>query len=471
MNTTTNILATRYSTDHINVERGMDMLNHYPNFPESERRTPVAISFYHEVLQKWIDKGNRPIVYNKYCDDFEMELGIDKFVQHTYVLADVTLWKEYVMLKDEIQKSCLDHPRHPDIRQTGERLMQAMECVTIDPHDCETVWGLICDMHAYPSPRGTATGEYLEFLKDFRKDITNTIFEKLLPYKFHTAGWSDVAIDGVVGSYLEMLIQMFFTEVQTMRGCNMRNIGHFMKTTESIIYLFMKAIHTQNNDIMDQDMRPFTTYIEDMCNIHVTSQIRTDIYRMVESKPDYFAILDQLHPNSAFLKAMPMTDEFNRYRDHISNKSIDVEWNGWIITGNGYFSDQKLMTRDGARTQINSDFMYAIEKIDSDLIRQYMNTSGVNFQIEPEALMFLKSEKEVDLCKMIKPAVDGYSGEEIRYAVYVPGLGIFVLFQVNESKDVFGIGIVETKNQDRQIIQFGYDKSDNYYHFIFGGED
>ena len=166
-----------------------------------------------------------------------------------------------------------------------------------------------------------------------------------------------------------------------------------------------------------------------------------------------------------------MTDEFNKYRDHVSNRSIDTEWNGWVITGNGYFSDQKLMTRDGSHTQINSDFMYAVENIDSDLIRNYMNTTGVKFEIDPEALMFLKSEKEVDLCKMMKPAVDGYNGEEVRYVGYVPNVGIFVLFQVTESKDVFGIGIAETKNQDRQIIQFGFDKSDNYYKFIFGGED
>ena len=72
---------------------------------------------------------------------------------------------------------------------------------------------------------------------------------------------------------------------------------------------------------------------------------------------------------------------------------------------------------------------------------------------------------------MMKPAVDGYNGEEVRYVGYVPNIGIFVLFQVTESKDVFGIGIAETKNQDRQIIQFGFDKSDNYYKFIFGGED
>ena len=60
---------------------------------------------------------------------------------------------------------------------------------------------------------------------------------------------------------------------------------------------------------------------------------------------------------------------------------------------------------------------------------------------------------------------------KIFYVGYVPNVGIFVLFQVTESKDVFGIGIAETKNQDRQIIQFGFDKSDNYYKFIFGGED
>ena len=470
MNTTT-LLATRYSTDHINVERGMDMLNHYPCFPKSERRAPVALSFYQEVLQKWIDQGNRPIVYHKYCDDFEMELGIDKFVQHTDELSEVTLWKEYVLLKNEIQTSCLDHPRYPEVRKTGETLMDAMDFVSIDAVDDHGIWNLICSMPIYPEPRGKVSADYAEFVKDFRKDILNTVFGKMLPYKFHTDGSIDSELGNTSGSYFEMLIKMFFTEVQTMRGCNMRNIGHFMKTIESILYLFLRGICISPTDLLDRDMTPFTTYIEDMCNIHVTETIRKDIYSMMESKPDYFVILDQLHPSSDFLKVMPMTDEFNKYRDHVSGHSIDTEWNGWVITGNGYFSDQKLMTREGSHTQINADFMYAVEKIDSDLIRNYMNTTGVRFDIDPESLMFLKSEKEVDLCKMMKPAVDGYNKEEVRYVGYVPNVGIFVLFQVTESKDVFGIGIAETKNQYRQIIQFGFDKSDNYYKFIFGGED
>ena len=472
MNTTT-LLATRYSTDHINVERGMDMLNHLPCFPENERRTPVAISFYQEVLQRWIDKGNRPIVYNKYCDELEMELGIDKFVQHTDTLSEVTLWKDYVYLKNEIQTSCLDHPRHIIVRKCGERLITLMDNVTTTVGACHNFWVVFRQMDLFYNERSKESPELKEYLKDFRKDISSTIFGKFLPYKFHAYGMADITLDGFNSNYLEMLLEMFFTEVQTMRGCNMRNIGNFIKNIESIIYLFLNGLQMfgDPDSLMDHQFKPFTTYIEDMCNIKVSDNIKADICRMVERKPDYFEILDRLHPSANFLKVMPMTDEFNKYRDHVSNRSIDAEWNGWVITGNGYFSDQKLMTREGSHTQINSDFMYAVENIDSDLIRNYMNTTGVKFEIDPEALMFLKSEKEVDLCKMMKPAVDGYNGEEVRYVGYVPNVGIFVLFQVTESKDVFGIGIAETKNQYRQIIQFGFDKSDNYYKFIFGGED
>ena len=113
----------------------------------------------------------------------------------------------------------------------------------------------------------------------------------------------------------------------------------------------------------------------------------------------------------------------------------------------------------GAITMEGANSQSAADKINS--ITSMVNTLSAAYNKTNDSMRLTIAKIDIAL---------GY-GEEVRYVGYVPNVGIFVLFQVTESKDVFGIGIAETKNQDRQIIQFGFDKSDNYYKFIFGGED
>ena len=468
MNNESSLFATRYSTNHINVERGMDMLNHLPCFNKEERSLPVAISFYQEVLQQWIDKGNCPVVYHKYCDELEMDLGITNFVQHANTFAETTLFKEYALLCDEIESSCLGHPRYIEIRKVGEALKNILEMPTIVLSDVRTFWDRIGDLDIYNLERSKLDPNKKDLIVDFAKDISSMIFGKLLPYKLHANNITIISLGNTGVSYLEAIVKMFFEEVQKMRGSNMRNIGTELKTLQTLIYLFISHAY-EGEEVIDKHIKPFTKYIDWMCNIHTDHILRPAIYKMLDSKIDYLEILDTLHPSAEFLKAMPLTDNFNQYRDYISSKNLDAQWNGWIISGNGFFSDQKLLTRDGAKVGVNSEFMYAIEKIDEDLVRDYMDCQGVRFTIDPEALSFLKVERHMDFCKLVKPATDS-TAEKIRYAGYIPGMGVFILFQISESKDVFGIGIAETKNQDRQIVKFGYDSSEDSYKFIYGGK-
>lgn len=463
------LFATRYSTNNINVERGMDMLNHLPCFTEGERRTPVAISFYQEVLQQWIDKGNQPIAYEKYIDHLEMDLGVDKFIQHTSDFASVTIWKTYSLLRNEIYEGCLKHPRAVEIRETGEKLNAILDSPSTILENCKDIWDQLSTLPMYNRGRGKEDPSKKDLLEDFYKDISNTLFEKLLPYKFHAYGLLDVHIDSYGSNYLEMLLQMFFEEVQKTRGSNMRDIGNFISTVEIIIYLFLTHLYDPSG-ITDSRIYPFTMYIDRMCGFHIQTTLRDRIYKMIEEKPDYLKMLDKLHPSAAFLKAMPLTSEFNNYRDQVSGKNLDATWNSWLIFGNGYFSDKKLLVRDGTKMSVNSEFMYRVEKIDTDTLRSYIKADGFSFNIAPGKLAYLKEEKQIDLCKMVKPAIEGYEKEQRRYVAYVPGAGLFVLFQIYGSDDVFGIGIVEGKQGDRQIIKFGADESDWNYELVYGGE-
>ncbi len=460
-----------YPIQKIDVTSAMDDINHFSCIPEDIRTSNEALGYYQEVLQKWMDEGNQIIPYESFVEKFEQELGILDFVTHTHFLKESTIWTTYCKLKDEIilmgRKS---GSTASDPFKTGvlDILMNILDQPSVDLNSCIDIWNTlkVVRQHLQESMN------HSEYDMDFAKDLYNFIFGSLIPYKYHAYGLLDkysslntifnTPVENFSTSYLELLVRMLFKEIQSIRGTSLTVTNTKL---QNIILLGYFLLSTLYRDILeDTEIAILGDYLQLMISEGVSTYICKQIKELCKSPSKYFELVQKIECNDDIKNIIRLRENF--YKSDLdkpmkSGTSLDTRWGNWLITGNGFFSDQNLLLDDGT---INEIFLYGILNTNEDVIKKYISCESIQFQIPEEYLGYLKSEIQADICKLFNMDTG-----ETRYLVTISE-GIFELFMMDDTHDVYGIGIVESPNHNRQVIKFGADKSEYHYKLVVGGE-
>lgn len=460
-----------YPIQKIDVISGMDEINHFSCIPKSIRISREALEYYQEVLQRWMDNGNTIIPYESFVEPFEQELGILDFVTHTHFLKESTIWTMYCKLKDEIiLMGRKTGSTNSDPSKTGilDVVMSIVDQPSIDLSSCTDIWNTLKIVQ-----KRVQEGEHsTEFGTDFAKDLYNFIFGSLLPYKYHAYGildkyntlngFSDISVENFSTSYLELLAKMLFKEIQSIRGTSLTISNTKLQNIILLGYFLLSELYKEN--LEDPEINILGYYLQLMLSDGVAQYICTQIKEIYKVPSKYLELVEKLVPDEDILNIIHL-----RGSSHIleldkpikSSTSLDTTWGNWMITGNGFFSDQNLLSEDGT---VNETFLYGVLNTTEELIKNYVSCETIQFQIPEEYLGYLKSEIQADVCKLFNTNTG-----ETRYIITIPE-GVFELFTIDDAHDVYGIGIIEASNHNRQLIKFGADKSEYRYKLVLGGE-
>lgn len=459
-----------YPIQKIDVSSGMDEINHFSCIPKSIRTSSEALEYYQEVLQRWMDTGHEIIPYDSFVETFEQELGILDFVTHTHMLKETTIWSTYCKLKNEIILMCRKPgSTNSDPSKTGilDIVSSIVDTPSTDLYACTGIWNTlkVVQKRVQELPKN-------DLNDDFTKDLYNFIFGSLLPYKYHAYGmlakyntlnaFSDTEVENFSASYLEMLVKMLFEEIQSIRGTSLTITNEKLQNIILLGYFLLSELYKEN--LEDPEINILGYYLQLMLSDGVAHYLCTKIKEIYKVPSKYLELVEKLVPDEDILNVIHLRGNSRSLeldKPIKSSTSLDTTWGNWMITGNGFFSDQNLLSEDGS---INETFLYAILNTTEDTIKEYVSCERVRFQIPEEYLGYLKSEIQADICKFFNTDTG-----EIRYIATIPE-GIFELFTVDDARDVYGIGIIEASNHNRQVIKFGADKSEYRYKLILGGE-
>lgn len=461
----------QYPIQKIDVISAMDDINHFSCIPEDIRTSNEALGYYQEVLQRWMDEGNQIIPYDSFVEKFEQELGILDFVTHTHFLKETTIWTTYCKLKDEMilmGRKSGSTASDPLKTRVLDILMNITDQPSVDLNSCIDIWNTlkVVQQHLRKSLN------HNEYNVDFAKDLYNFIFGSLLPYKYHAYGLLDkysslnkifnTPVENFSTSYLELLVRMLFKEIQSIRGTSLTTTNTKLQNIILLGYFLLSILYREN--LENTEISVLGDYLQLMISDGVSNYICEQIKELSKTPDKYLELVQKLEYNDEIQNIMHLHENF--YKSGLdkpmkSSTSLDTSWGNWMITGNGFFSDQNLLLDNG---KINETFLYGILNTNEDMIKKYLSCDAIRFQIPEEYLGYLKSEIQADICKLFNTDTG-----ETRYLVTIPE-GIFELFMVDDTHDVYGIGIVESPNHNRQIIKFGADKSEYRYKLAVGGE-
>ncbi len=461
----------QYPIQKIDVISAMDDINHFSCIPEEIRTSNEALGYYQEVLQRWMDGGNQIIPYDSFVEKFEQELGILDFVTHTHFLKESTIWTTYCKLKDEMilmGRKPGSTASDPDKTRVLDILMSITDQPSVDLNSCIDIWNAlkVVQQHLRESMN------HNEYNVDFAKDLHNFIFGSLLPYKYHAYGLLDkysslnkifnTPVENFSTSYLELLVRMLFKEIQSIRGTSLTTTNTKLQNIILLGYFLLSTLYRET--LEDAEISVLGDYLQLMISDGVSKYICEQIQELHKTPDKYLELVQKLEYNDEIQNIVHLHKNF--YNSGLdkpmkSSTSLDTSWGNWMITGNGFFSDQNLLLDNG---EINETFLYGILNTNEDVIKTYLSCDAIQFQIPEEYLGYLKSEIQADICKLFNTDTG-----ETRYLVTIPE-GIFELFMVDDTHDVYGIGIVESPNHNRQVIKFGADKSEYRYKLAVGGE-
>ena len=468
------LLQIQYPIHQLNIETGIDEINHFSCIPKEIRTSNDAIRYYQEILQRWIDDGNIILVYsNGKVENFEEELGILDFVTETHFVNESTLWKEYSKLINTIIESTPNAKENQIKTAISNTLIQ---CISDLPstklEDCVVIWDQLIEIQKKIQ---NSKIEATEYGIDYLKDLWSFIFQSVLPYKFHAYGMldkyyqinanSENIIKSFSTNYLELLVRMLFGEIQSIRGTSVITNAK-LKNIILLGYFLLSDLYPKNLDM--EKINVVGNYVRLMLSSGVSEYVTTKIYQLYKSPSEYLDLVSDLKPGNSMLQLIEMRQYRNSYTkmDHpvISRHSLNATWGNWVIVGEGFFSDKNLLVHGMNGISVNENFIYMVLNTTAKVIQSYISCESIAFQISEDCLGYLKNEIHADLCTLTNTD----TGKK-RYLAAIPE-GIYELFTIDDSKDVYGIGIVEAKNHNRQVIKFGADKSEYRYKLILGGE-
>lgn len=442
-------LQRRYGNYH-SLEDRLDLLDHYPCLRISERRAPSVVAYHQETLQKFIDDGGKAVIHDTFVDSYEHELGFVDFILHDPDLTHLTIWREYCIIKNDILSM-----KNAKYKKELDALLGLLDAPSTELEDLQSIYFTINDLSKKIYSR-----ENLDFYKEF----FGTIFMKLLPYKLRAFGMTadmdgdiapaDEILRNYSNNYFELLLQMFANTLQTMRGSSLVDTKAKLKTIVIVEALFLFALYP-NQRLEMEDLQVFTDYTNAMLASGIGTNNAETILKMQRDHTSFFDLVSQLDDKNQFLDHMIKRQEkiFDNGMKS-SSSSLNKEFSSMFLTGHGRYTEKNYPKEKF------EDLCYGIEGIDEDTIRDYIDLNGrkVNYVINENQMGFILKKVTKDAGSLRTPR------GEVRFFIHPSSTDLdFVIFGLDDSKDVYGISIQIGPDNSRQVLKLGMDSSDYTY--------
>lgn len=443
-------LQYRYGKYH-SMETRMDILNHLSCFRMNERRSPSVVEYHRETIQKFIDEGGKPVIHDTYVDEFEMELGLAEFALHVKTFDNLTIWKEYCLIKESILTL---RGSKKEVREHGNVLLSVLNSPSTEMDDLQSIYFTLNDLTKKVYDRKNL---------DYYKELFGTVFMQLLPYKVHAFGMttdtdSDLApADEVLRNYscnyFEILIRMFTDTLQSIRGSSLVDTKEKLKTLTVVCTMFLTAIYPNKEFHMD-DLRLFTDYINSMLASGIGTNIGETILKMQRDHTGFFDLVSQLGDQNQFLNYM-----VNRQKDYYNQTmktcgSLNKEFSSMFVTGYGRYNEKNYPKEKF------EDLCYGVNGIDDDTIKEYVDINGrkINYAIDENQMGYILKKVTTDAGSLRTPR------GEIRFFIHPSSRDMdFVLFRFDDSKDVYGLSVQTGADKSRVLLKLGLDSSEYSY--------
>ena len=440
----------------------MDLLNHYPCLSLVERVSPAANRFFRETVEQYTKEVGVLKVSDYLTDLYLSELGVRDQVLGVQKLSDITLWRDYCIASELIQSAV--RTRHPSQTKCANLINWILMSPSVDIDDIKKIYQTLNQIPDIVDVRRE---------KDFYKEIMGTVFDKVLPYKLHAYGLTEkmsalVTVDEEQQitshsyNYLELLIRVFMTTLQGMRGRNLSDLKQDMKVLTVCIYLFMNTVFLDAT-WSTNDLRVFETYIDVMMQFGIGTHIVERVTSIQMNSHDWFSLIDGVSFDNPAIQQMVHTVSMRKKKFHQSNTllsndhALNTEWNGWLLMGNGSFGQ---LAEDPDQLD---EFCYAIEALRSGGIQECMDIpSTVSFQISESDMGYLLSDMKADVCKIYYPAED----RAVQTIVKLQGKQAFLLFRIPETNRVYGVSLFPSAKGGRVLLQLGTDQDEFVYRLV-----
>lgn len=466
----------RYHNKHT-INTKWDMLEHYMCFSEYERQTNRSSIFFTDVIEE-IDNSDSSIRVPECARKYAKELGIE----HRVVGEKPTLWKKYSHICQLINATH-DDTQHPRRRSMRTLLMSILDAPSTEIADVQKIY---CDLNEYVQMliHNNYRGE-----EDFYREMFNIIFADLLPFKYHAYDLSLILDKGFIKleptslsseCYLEMLFQMFFYSMQSLRGKSLSDYRSILDDVSVYIYLIISTIFPERSLLSSYlDNRDILCLFRVYLDLEIPGKVGNHVISKVENifndSADWFTITKHLS-NTYHMTDHLISKENHRRLDELKAQwyvdALDIDFSNTTFIGDPYYQTERFQN-DGLKF-----LLYAIEQVQYPLIRLYLKMikeESCSFDIDENRMGYLRSLKIGDMGKVL--TYDRQSDHvpetllSSKTIIHIPKEDeIFVLFTVKESDDLFGIGLQEYGDGTRKLLRFETSKNKYTYSLILGGD-
>ena len=466
--------------NQLSLEQRLDLLNHIPCLTLAERRDSELIKYHLETLDKWSESGGNPILHDIYTDEFSKELGITQHVMHTHALNEVTVWKEYCYIKENILQ--LEKARH----SLSDILMEVLNEPSTRIEDIRSI-------HRSLNEFSIHANQY----DDYFIEAMGTVFSLLYPYKLHAFGMTEFLYNNAIlvqdpmmyqssFNYLEMLIRIFMDTLQRMRGCSLSETKHKLEVLTVCVYLYTTTIF-KGPEIEKEAMQLFIRYIDRMLQAGLGEHVITRVNEMIRANLDWMDVISIIKEDDIVASYLKKFD----YKRKIVAKTIPVSylqsiWTknaehvmiySWLVIGKGIFSSLSKSVQTMRDDEKESSMLYNIcARFDTLGETEIKKLVGVEnrelfFSIDENTIGYILTHISKDMLWAVEyPLVD--FAKQSRYVIHLPdSKRCFLLFQLSFSKFTYGISVIpKTADGSYQLLQIDTDGDAVSYKLLMGNE-